>query len=390
MEWSLDDAGVGTVLAHFGESEKIKGAVIPPIFQNSLFVFDRCEALFESMIENPTSEPYHYSRMGNPTVDLAAKKIANLEGGEACVLAGTGMGAVSMAVMSCLDKGSHVVMVDSAYPPTRILVNDYMTSFGVTHSVVSGICPEEVIDAIQPDTSLVILESPSSFVFRLQDFETITKACRQKGVKTMTDNTYATPLYQKPLAMGVDLVVHSGTKYFGGHSDITAGAVVASQEHIDRMSRRELALFGSILAPFPAWLLNRGLRTLEIRLKRHEETANLVAGWLEDHSEVEMVNHVGLPSHPQRELFRKQMQGSTGLFSFVPNFQDQASVYRFCEALRVFSIGISWGGFESLVVPLLVQPAGFTEPTYVIRLFCGLEDPKDLVADLQQAFQALS
>jgi cystathionine beta-lyase len=380
--------GQNTRLQHFGEEEKIRGAVVPPIFQNSLFVFDTVEELFQAMLEEPAGPPHHYSRLGNPSVHLAEQKIAMLEGTEGCKLSGTGMGAIAMAIMSSIEQGSHVITLDTAYQPVRLMLTDYLSRFGVTTTFVDGICTDAIIDEIRPETSLIYLESPSSVLFRLQDLEAVAKAARQKGVTTVVDNTCATPLFQNPAKFGIDLVCHSATKYLGGHSDITAGAVCGSAERLRWIVKQEMSYLGSIIGPFPAWLLTRGMRTLPLRLKQHEAAGNEVASWLLDQPQVDRVHHLGLPSYPQRDLYRKQMRGSGGLFSFEPSCQEREKVHRFCEELRLFQIGISWGGFESLVVPLEIHPMNYPEPRQVVRLFVGLEDPADLIADLQQAFEA--
>ncbi|HSI71992.1 MAG TPA: PLP-dependent aspartate aminotransferase family protein [Fimbriimonas sp.] len=390
MDLEHAEYGLNTMLAHYGEEEKLKGAVTPPIFQNSLFVFPTMEELLEAMYDTPAGPPHHYSRVGNPTTALAEKKIAKLEGAEACKLFGTGMGAISAAVISCVKAGSHVIAADTCYGPVRDFVSKYLDRFGVTYTWVDGRCPEEFFDAIRPETSLIYLESPSSLVFRLQDIEAVAKFARQKGIATIMDNTYNTPLHMQPLSVGVDMVVHSGTKYFGGHSDITAGAVATSNERANKMIRGEIAYFGAILHPFSAWLLNRGLRTLPLRLKRHEETANTIAAWLDDRPEIDVVHHLGLPSYPQRDLMRKMMTGTGGLFSFEPKVQDEAKVMAFANSLKLFQRGISWGGHESLVVALKCQPLGYTEERWIVRLFCGLEDAPDLIRDLDQALAHLA
>lgn len=379
--------GPGTILSHFGEDEKIKGAVVPPLFQNSLFVFDTPEALLDAMLKTPIGPPHHYSRVGNPTVDLAAKKIAKLEGTEHCVLTGTGQGAMAMVVMAHASAGAHILAVDSIYGPVKTLLADYLPRFGVTHTFVDGRDADELIDNIRPETTLVYLESPSSLIFRLQDIEKITKECRQRGIATCIDNTYSTPLYQQPAAMGVDYVMHSATKYMGGHSDITGGVICGPEAQINKMILSEINLLGGIMAPFPAWLLTRGLRTLKVRIKQHEIAGNEVASWIERQPQVERVHHIGLASYPQQELFRKQMSGTTGLFSFEPKCQDPFKLARFVEALELFGIGVSWGGFESLAVLLELQPTGYEKPVWIIRLFCGLEEPADLIADLESAMK---
>jgi cystathionine gamma-lyase len=223
----------------------------------------------------------------------------------------------------------------------------------------------------------------------MQDMETIAKIAKERGITTICDNTYNTPLHMKPHLIGIDIVCHSATKYLGGHSDITAGAICASQERVDRMIREEIALLGSILHPFQSWLLNRSLRTLDFRLRRHEETANTVATWVEGRSEILRVNHISLESYPQRDLYLKMMSGSGGLFSFEPKVQDPTKVKGFVDALQLFQRGVSWGGFESLALALPVHPLGYEKNTWIIRLFCGLEDPADIIADLDQAMHWL-
>ncbi len=385
---SHTEMGLNTRLAHFGEDVKLEGAIAPPIFQTSLFVFDTFDQFESGIVGNPEGPPYHYSRIGNPTVDLAERKIADLEGTEECKLIGTGMGAITVAIMSCVESGAHVVAVDTCYGPTRTLLSDYLKRFGVKVTFVSGLSADEVIEAITPETTLIYLESPSSIIFRLQDIEAITKVARERGITTAIDNTYCTPVFSNPVQFGVDIVIHSGTKFFGGHSDLTAGAVCTTKARMDRLAKEEVNLLGSILAPFPAWLLMRGLRTLGIRMKRHQETGNIVASWMNEQSQVERVFHVGLPNFPQRELFEKQMRGSTSLFSFEPKTQDKERIMRFVEGLELFQLGVSWGGYESLVVPIYGKPDDWLEPRWVIRLFCGLEEPEDLISDLRQSLAA--
>lgn len=385
-----DDLGFDTLLAHFAEDKKIEGAVVPPIFQNSLFLFDETDALLNNMATNPSGPPHHYSRISNPTLDVAEQKIAKLEGVEACKVTGSGMAALTNAILSCVESGSHVVAVDTCYGPVKSLLSNYLANWGVTVTYVDGVCTDEVLDALKPETTMVYLESPSSILFRLQDVPAIAKETRARGISTVFDNTYNTPLHMNPASMGIDLVCHSATKYLGGHSDITAGAICGSRERIDGIIRREISLLGNVLAPFPAWLLTRGMRTLGVRVKRHEATANTLAAWLEDRPEIDRVHHIGLPSYPQRELYLRMLKGSTGLFSFEPKEQDEKRVKAFCDRLKLFGRGISWGGFESLVVPIHAKPIHYSEKRWVIRLFCGLENPEDLIRDIEQALPAFT
>ncbi|MGV3614994.1 MAG: trans-sulfuration enzyme family protein [Fimbriimonas sp.] len=386
---SGSEHGPSTRIAHFGEEEKIHGAVVPPIFQNSLFLFDQMDELLQAISAPAKSPPHHYSRLSNPTVDLAAQKIAMLEGAEAGKVMGSGMGAISLAVLSCVRQGSHVITVDTAYKPLRNMLSVLLPRFGVTHTLVDGRNKEEILDAVRPETSLIYLEPPSSLVFRMQDVAPIAAYAREKGISTVLDNTYSTPLHFQPLSVGVDLVCHSASKYLGGHSDITAGAVVGSRKRIEGLIQTELDIFGSHLAPFPAWLLTRGMRSLKVRLQHHEASANAVAAWLESRPEVEVVHHLGLPSYAQRDLVEKYMSGTGGLFSFEPKVQDPERIKAFCDALTLFGRGVSWGGFESLVIALPMSASGYESTRWFVRLYCGLEETEDLIRDLEQAMAHL-
>ncbi|CAN5486958.1 aminotransferase class I/II-fold pyridoxal phosphate-dependent enzyme [soil metagenome] len=383
------DLGVDTLLQHLGEEEKILGAVTPPIFQNSLFLFPTVQELFTAITETPSGPNHHYSRISNPTVDLAEQKIAMLEGTEACKVFGNGMAAISAAILSCVMSGSHIVAPDTCYGPLRDFVSKYLHRFGVTYTWVDGRNPQDFYDAVRPETTIIYLEAPSSLVFRMQDIEPICKFAKERGITTMIDNTYNTPIHCQPAKFGVDIILHSATKYMGGHSDLTAGALCASQDKIDQIIRGEVAYLGGILHPFSSWLLTRGLRTLSVRIKRHQETGNSVAKWLEQQPEIRVVHHLGLDSYAQKELVEKYLTGTSSLFSFEPKVQDEAKVMAFCNSLKLFGKGISWGGFESLVVAIPMQCSGYEEPRWIVRLYCGLEDPQDLIADLDEALAQL-
>ncbi|AIE88092.1 trans-sulfuration enzyme family protein [Fimbriimonas ginsengisoli] len=385
-----DEMGLGTLLSHLGEEEKVKGAVVSPIFQNSLFLFDTCDDLHKALTTDLEGPPFHYSRISNPSVAIAEKKIAALEGAEACKLCGTGQGAIALAILSVVAAGAHVIAPDTCYGPVRSMLSEMLQRFGVSYTFVDGRDPVDFIDAIRPETTLIYLESPSSLLFRLQDVDAITKVARERGITTIIDNTYNTPIHYNPIKHGVDIVCHSASKYLGGHSDLTAGALCTTRERMNGIVRHELNYIGSILHPFTAWLLTRGLRTLPLRLKRHESTGNIVARWLETRPEIDRVHHISLDSFPQRELFLKSFSGSGGLFSFEPKVQDPIKIKAFCDSLSLFGRGVSWGGFESLVVPLPITASGVPDGRWFIRLFCGLEEPGDLVSDLERAMHLLA
>ena len=378
------DLGPSTRLVHLGEEEKLYGAAVQPIFQNSNFLFPTVEGLYDAMAEAPAGPPYTYSKTGNPSLDLAERKIADLEGVEACKLTGTGNGALTMAMMSEVQAGAHVVIPDTAYFPVRHLLAQTLAKFGVTHTLVDGRKKEDFLDAIRPETTLVYLEAPSSIMMRMQDVEGVTAETRARGIATMFDNTYNTPLHFNPARHGVDLVVHSASKYLGGHSDVNAGAICTDATRMDRILRNEINAFGSA-APFVGWLIVRGMRTLALRLKRHEATANDLAAWLEARPEVERVHHLGLPSYPQRSLVESLFTGTGGLFSLELKDGSLAEARRFVNALHFFGKGVSWGGHESLALAMPV--ATIDGSRSIVRLYCGLEDADDLQRDLERAFE---
>ena len=386
---SPDAFGFNTDLAHFGEEEKHLGAVIPPIYSNTTFVFDTMEELHEALFNNPGGPPYHYSRVGNPSTDLLERKLAHFEGGEACKVFAAGMTAVAFAVLACVKSGDHIVSVDGIYGPAKSFLTEFLAKFGVSCSIVDGRDTQAVLDACQANTTLIYLESPTSNTFRLQDVPAICAFAREKGIKTIVDSTYNTPIHMKPLAVGSDMVIQSLSKYYGGHANAMGGAVIGSFADIDSLTKNEIPMMGGLLPAFQAWLFTQGSRTLSLRLKQHEATANAVAAWLEKQPEVRVVHHLGLKSFAQREAFLRTMSGSSGIFSFEPMTRDRAKVMAFCDRLKLFGRGIGWGAFESLVVAYELQPCDYAEPEWFVRLYCGLEDVDDLIRDLAQALVEL-
>lgn len=393
-----DYKNIETILAHYGEDRnEHNGAIVPPIYQNTLFAFedwDAIDAAFSDPINNSI-----YTRGNNPSVSMVEKKIAKLAGGEKARLFGSGMGAISSAIMSCVHTGCHVITLKNIYGPALNLLDVYLKNkFNIEVTFVSGESVEEFRDAIKENTSLIYLESPSSAVFSMQDITEICKIAKEHNIKTIIDNTWATPIYQKPLEMGVDLEVHSCSKYLGGHSDIIAGVVIGKAELIDSIFQNEYTLYGAKMAPFEAWLLMRSLRTLPMRMERHQRNAMMVAEFLEKHPKIKKVNYPGLKSFPQYELGKKQMTGYSGLMSFVIDTDDVQELKNFVNTLDIFSIGVSWGGHESLVhAPAIAYLKEMTPEQFkatglslgVIRISVGLEDPNDLIADLNNALASM-
>lgn len=329
---------------------------------------------------------YIYSRVGNPTLDVAARKIAALEHTESALLFASGMAAITSGMLSVLSHGGHVVYVDTIYGPSKHFIEEWLPRFGISCTAVDGRSSDEVIGACKPETQLIYLESPSSIVFRLQDLRTICDAAKQKGIATLIDNSYASPLFQQPADLGVDLVIHSATKYISGHSDVVAGVVAGSRERMTRIMEQEGQWLGALLPPFPAWLLLRGLRTLPIRMKAAQETGNIVGAFLATRPEVETVFHVGSSDFDQKALRDQQMSGTSSLLSFRPKVQDLDRIKAFIHDLKIFQIGVSWGGFESLALPIPLVP-GDSPSDWVIRIYCGLEDVKDICEDLAQSLE---
>jgi len=369
------------ICTHLGDDyEKYMGAIVPPIFQNSLFVQP------DGVMGNGD---FIYTRVSNPTTEVAEKKIAALQGGEAAKCFASGMAAITAGIMHFIEKDCHIITIANVYGPTRKFFDAYLKKFGVEITFVAGETVEEFEEAIRPNTKLIYLESPSSFVFRIQDLEGIATLAKFKGIATMIDNTWATPIYQNPLAYGIDLVVHTASKYLGGHSDIVAGVAIGSEALIASIAEEERELFGGIMDPHQSWLLTRGLRTLMVRLKEHGHNGLKVARYLEGHSKIKKVYYPGLESHPQYDLCQKQMTGGNGLLSFELDTSDK-EIIEFIKNLDYFQLGPSWGGFESLIV---APTLGMTEeelermmlPKGLVRIHVGLENVGTLINDLAQA-----
>jgi cystathionine gamma-lyase len=384
-DWSPE-----TICQHLGEDYRW-GSVVPPIFQTSLFVFDTVDALQQRIMENDYSLPdsnYVYTRDGNPTTSITEQKIAALEGTEKCRLVGSGMAAISAAILACTQAGGHVIATNASYMPTKSLLETFLSRFGIETSFVDGRDLNAVRTAIKPNTTLIYMESPGTFMFHIQDIRAIVKIAKENGLSTVIDNSYCSPIFQQPAKLGVDYVVHSATKYLGGHSDIIAGAICGSNERMAKLIPAEGMLLGAVIDPFAAWLMMRSMRTLPLRMERHQESATKIAKWLQQHEKVEEVFYPGLPTHENYELHRAQATGASGLLSFRPVFaDDRDTVCRFAQSLRLFQIGISWGGHESLVAPILATETG---DRWIIRLSVGLEGADDLQNDLQSAFGNLS
>jgi len=375
------------ILTHLGE-ERAHGydAVVPPIVQSGNFTYPTVAAM-RATVQHEMERPL-YTRGFNPTVGMLRQKLAALEHAEDALVFSSGSAAIAAAVMSFVKAGDHIVCVEKPYSWTRKLLVELLERFHVTHTFVDGTDAENYRRAIRPNTTFFILESPNSLTFELQDLAAVAVIAREHGIITLCDNSFNSPLFQKPIDLGIDLVAHSGTKYLNGHSDVVAGVLAGSAAHIRQVMSREFMTLGAVPSPHDAWLLMRGLRTLELRVNRSADNAAQVARFLEAHPKVKRVHWPGLPSHPQHALALRQMKRVAGLMSIELDAPDEAAVERFCNSLQRFLIAVSWGGYESLQWPVcaLKGPSGYyTElPFTMIRLYIGIEDADALVADLEQ------
>lgn len=382
---------VTEILHHLGERDLPDHSVAPPLFQTSIFCFNSFDEFQEALADEESN--YLYTRGNNPTVNLCEEKLAALEHAEKAKLVGSGVAAISCAVLSQVKSGDHVVSVCDTYSWTRTLFSSYLKRFGVSVTYVEGCSVEDFERAIRPETVLIYLESPATFTFKLQPLREVAELARSKGIKTIIDNTWATPIYQNPLDYGIDIVVHSASKYLGGHSDLVAGAIMTNEKEMSHIFNTEFLQLGPVPDPHTAWLIMRNLRTLHLRMPVHYSNALELATFLEGREEVESVLYPFLPSFPQYELAKEQMRGGSGLFSFRLKTRRLEDVKRFTDSLHFFKRAVSWGGYESLVVPAATNNFhGKPIPDdriSLIRLHAGLEDVNLLKEDLEGAFKAI-
>ena len=368
------------ICTHYSEDpSRFAGAVTPPIFQSSLFT--ECEGN-----EGDREGRYAYTRVSNPTTEIVENKVAALEQGEAAKCFSSGMGAISAAMMHYLKKDSHVVAVASIYGPAHRFLAEYMKRFGVEVTFVKGTDTEEIEGAIRENTDLIYLESPSTYLFLVQDLSKIAEIAKRHHAATVIDNTYCTPIFQKPLTFGIDMVVHSASKYLGGHSDIIGGVVIGRKEEIDQIAQSERELFGAVMSPFDSWLMLRGIRTLPVRMKQHMANAMEMAAYFQELPVVKEVIYPWWETHPQYELAKKQMTGASGLMSVVFDLPGE-QIKRIVRELEFFHRGPSWGGFESLIstVGADLEQDNETMKKGLVRLHIGLEGADLLKEDFERA-----
>lgn len=377
-----------TTLVHAGRSkDRTFGVVNPPVFHASTVVFETLDEMKRAGAAQ--HRIMSYGRRGTPTSFALCEALTELSGGAGTVLYGSGLAAVTHAILAFVAAGDHVLIPDSVYEPTRAFANDMLAKFGVAVSYYDPLIGSGISALIRPETKVVFVESPGSITMEVQDIPAIAEAAHKAGAVVIMDNTWATPLLFDAFAHGVDVSVLSLTKYIVGHADALLGSATANAATIDRL-RHQSGLLGTNAAPDDVYLALRGLRTLGLRMKQHEAAALEIARWIAARPEVDHVRHPAFPTCPGHAAWARDFSGSSGLFSFVLKNGDEARVKAFVEGMTHFKMGFSWGGFESLVLSYRavakIRSATDWDGSTVIRLHIGLEDPADLMADLAAAF----
>ena len=379
------------ILNHLGEDrEQYFGAVAPPIVQSSIFAFPTVAKMREGFRDELAA--HVYTRGNNPTVEILRRKVAALEGAEDCLMFASGAGAISAAVIASLRGGDHAICVARPYSWTRAVLHSLLGRFGVASTFIDGTDIANFENALTDRTRLIVCESPNSMTFEQQDLAAVARIAKARGIRTLCDNSWSTPLNQSPIALGIDLVAHSATKYLNGHSDVVAGALCGRHEIIKEIFKGPFMTLGALLAPHDAWLMIRGLRTLPLRMQRIGATTAEVLAFLEDHPKVRKVYSPLASDNPQLDLTARQLRGSSGLVTIELAADDVPAVERFCDNLKRFLMTVSWGGYESLLFPVAavhpvdspLRPPGAL-PLNLVRLSIGLEEPDVLIRDIDAA-----
>ena len=374
------------------ERENYFNAIAPPIIQTSNFAF-KTVADLRTAFEDEMGG-YLYSRGLNPTVDILRKKLAALDGAEDCLVFNNGAAAIFAAVFANVKGGDHIISVRDPYTWAQRTFDVILPRFGITTTYVDGTDIKDFEEARKPYTTFIYLESPNSWTFSLQPIKEVAAFAKKHNITTLIDNSYCTPIYQRPIEMGIDLSMQTATKYISGHSDTLGGVLSGSHQMIKKIFDSEYLNVGSGIQPFNAWLLLRGLRTLPARLERIGNTTKQVVEFLKRHPQIDKVVFPFDESFPQYSLAKEQMSGACGLITLTLKDGTTESITKFCESLKHILMAVSWGGHESLVIPKCagVQPNEFDADNIqhqYIRLYTGLEEPHYLIDDLKQALDGL-
>jgi cystathionine beta-lyase/cystathionine gamma-synthase len=372
------------------DRENYFNAIAPPIIQTSNFAFKTVADLRKAFEDEMGG--YLYSRGLNPTVDILRRKLAALDGAEDCLVFNNGAAAIFAAVFANVKSGDHIISVRKPYTWAQRTFDLILPRFGITTTYIDGTSIESFEAARKPNTTFIYLESPNSWTYALQPLKAVAAFAKQHNIITLIDNSYCTPLYQRPVDMGIDISMQTATKYISGHSDTLGGVLTGTKGMMKKIFDLEYLAVGSGIQPFNAWLLIRGLRTLPARLERIARTTTEVIQFLKNHPRIEKILFPFDETFPQYGLAKEQMTGACGLFTITLKDGTAENITRFCESLKHFSMAVSWGGHESLVIPKCagIQPGKFNaanEEHQYIRLYTGLEDPEYLINDLAQALE---
>ncbi|MDH6229910.1 cystathionine beta-lyase [Mesorhizobium soli] len=381
------NTGIHTRLAHAGNDPRdYHGFVNPPVVHASTVLFPNAATMASR------AQKYTYGTRGTPTTDALAAAMDALEGSAGTIIVPSGLAAVTVPLLAFVAAGDHVLIVDSVYAPTRHFADTMLKRLGVEVEYYDPHVGAGIAALMKPNTKVVFTESPASNTFEVQDIPAISKAAHAGGAVVMMDNTWATPLYFKPLDYGVDISIHAATKYPAGHSDVLLGTVSANAACWERLHEAFLTL-GACAAPDDVYQVLRGLRTMGVRLERHEQSTLEIARWLETQPGVARVLHPGLESHPDHQLWKRDFSGSSGIFSVVLQGGGQKEAHAFLDALEIFGLGYSWGGYESLAVHVYLGDRVIAKGPYegpLIRLQIGLENVEDIKADIARGLKAAS
>ncbi|MBU0640733.1 MAG: aminotransferase class I/II-fold pyridoxal phosphate-dependent enzyme [Planctomycetes bacterium] len=383
-----------TLAVHAGVAEYEYRPVVPPIYQVSTFAF--ADAAQGAALFAGQGEGYIYTRMGNPTVVALENAIAALEGGHKGLACGSGMAAIHTTLAALLQSGDHMVCSDAVYGPTCSLVESYLSRYGIEASVVDTSNLDAVAQALRPNTKVVYVETPGNPTLVITDLEAICQLAHDHGAQVVVDNTFMSPILQQPLRWGADVVVHSLTKFLNGHADVVGGIIVAKTEEQYAIFRKTLNHLGGVLSPLESFLVHRGIKTLALRMKQHCAGGQQVAEFLEQHPQVEWIRYPGLPSHPNYEIGRKQTNGAGAIISFGLKGGLEAG-RAMMNSVKLCALAVSLGGVDSLIQ----HPASMTHASMgreararahisdgLVRISVGIENPNEIIADLDQALAA--
>jgi cystathionine beta-lyase len=382
-----------TLLTHVGGSPTDRhGAVNPPVYRASTILFPTVAEWEASRVHANRFKVLRYGQLGTPTTFALEEAIAALEGGYRAMLLPSGLAAATTVLLALLKSGDHLLMTDSAYQPTRHFAKVILARYGITTTFYDPCIGAGIESLMRPETRVIFLESPGSITFDVQDLPAIASVAHAHGALIAIDNTWATPYFLPAMQLGADVSIIAATKYIGGHSDVLLGTVTTTEPLYERV-RSMVAELGYSVSPDDAFLALRGLRTLGVRLERHQTSALQVAQWLQGRQEVKQVMHPALPTDPGHVIWKRDFTGASGLFGVVLHPVPKAAVDAMLNALRLFGMGASFGGFESLAIPMdstrLRHLTGSADNRF-IRIHVGLEDPSDLIADLEQGFAQLN